>query len=756
MKKISLFFLSLFTLLLTSCNLGGTPSDKTDAESDELTDTKEVETVLVEGYELEMTCGSDFDENQITVKVTFTDETTAVYTKEALAFDYTNYDNSKAGKSIIKVTVIELNVSQNIEIEFVEEVKVKSIEIMDYQETIYLNEDYVESSVVIKVTFTDDSNKMYSDQDLTFDYSDFDNETLGKTEIGVRINELNITTKINIEVIINPNHEEPIAFKLLMIGNSFSDDTVQWVHEICDDLNIDFTIANLYIGGCTLATHLRNLNNNLSAYEYVSYDKNSKTWSRQANTSIAAALAKENWNYVSLQQGSSESGLANSYDDIEAIMDKVLALKGDVKFIWNMTWAYQQNSNHSNFGTYSHDQMTMYNAIINAVKTKVVPNERFVGIVPNGTAVQNARTSFIGDNLCRDIYCHLSLDFGRYIVGLTLVSMLTGADISKINYSPNLSKVYRDVAIESAINAINNPFEVTLSKYTEEEAYDLTNYIAIDYEPVGCAYWFSQDVNNYNKLITNASNSMNFVASKRFTKTELPVGSLIVCQNGYQYRTEAWVDDTLQATRPDNVSVKYVEVTEAWWGNYQYRAFNISATNGASLEFQLKEAINAFAIYVPKDLYSGNQKNPYAANDVTLFANKGLDINNYEAYDYIYSNGFYNSYNDSIILNINFFDETGTFCHQYLCTEGFNRNKLPVGSVIIVDSGYQYRPDGWITSAVNKNRPGNVSTNVVVVDEAWWGDYTVRGFNISSQPLSSINQIHYDVTQHFRIYIPKK
>ena len=93
-------------------------------------------------------------------------------------------------------------------------------------------------------------------------------------------------------------------------------------------------------------------------------------------------------------------------------------------------------------------------------------------------------------------------------------------------------------------------------------------------------------INNYNKLITNASNSMNFVASKRFTKNELPVGSLIVCQNGYQYRPEAWVDDTLQATRPDNVSVKYVEVTEAWWGNYKYRAFNISATNGASLEFQ--------------------------------------------------------------------------------------------------------------------------------------------------------------------------
>ena len=29
-----------------------------------------------------------------------------------------------------------------------------------------------------------------------------------------------------------------------MVENSFGDDTVQWVHEIGDNLGIDFTIAN--------------------------------------------------------------------------------------------------------------------------------------------------------------------------------------------------------------------------------------------------------------------------------------------------------------------------------------------------------------------------------------------------------------------------------------------------------------------------------------------------------------------------------
>ena len=74
----------------------------------------------------------------------------------------------------------------------------------------------------------------------------------------------------------------------------------------------------------------------------------------------------------------------------------------------------------------------------------------------------------------------------------------------------------------------------------------------------------------------------------------------------------------------------------------------------------------------------------------------------------------------------------------------------------IVDSGYQYRPDGWTGSVKNPNRPGNVTTNIVVVDEAWWGNYVVRGFNIATKTSAAINQIPYEVISHFRIYVPKK
>lgn len=337
-------------------------------------------------------------------------------------------------------------------------VTVSSIEVIEYDKTVECGQFYNEESVKVEVTFSDETNKVYSGDELGFDYRDFDIYTPGEQTIRVMVVSLKVSENITVEVTRR-------QIKILMIANSFGDDTVQWVHEIGDDLGIDFTIANLYIGGCVLSTHLNNLKNDKAAYEYVTYNKTTKTWSRKPNTKISTAMAMEDWDYISLQQGSYDSGRAFSYDVIDQVMDEVLKLKDDVEFIWNMTWAYQQDSGHANFNLYNHDQMTMYNAIIDAVQTKVVPNERFKFIVPNGTAVQNARTSYIGDNLCRDIYCHLTYDFGRYIAGLTIVATVAQVDISSVMYSPNLNDIQRAIAIESATNAILNPFRITESRY---------------------------------------------------------------------------------------------------------------------------------------------------------------------------------------------------------------------------------------------------------------------------------------------------
>ena len=138
----------------------------------------------------------------------------------------------------------------------------------------------------------------------------------------------------------------------------------------------------------------------------------------------------------------------------------------DTKVVFNMTWAYQADSTHTQFPDYNSDQMTMYNAIIAATQEKVS-----YSVVPNATSIQNARTSLLGDTLTRDGY-HLSGEGnmqgtgthnGRYIAALTFFGKLSGIDLNKITYYPtNVTETDYTLSIQAAIAAIKNPFEVTL------------------------------------------------------------------------------------------------------------------------------------------------------------------------------------------------------------------------------------------------------------------------------------------------------
>jgi hypothetical protein len=132
-----------------------------------------------------------------------------------------------------------------------------------------------------------------------------------------------------------------------------------------------------------------------------------------------------------------------------------------------MTWAYQKDSTHEKFVNYQHDQMKMYEAILDAVKTCVLSTGEFAAIVPVGTAVQNARTSYLGDTITRDGF-HMSIPFGRYLAALTFGRVLTGKSVEGIAYAPDgVGEDLKAIAIESVENAVKAPFEVTQSAFTK-------------------------------------------------------------------------------------------------------------------------------------------------------------------------------------------------------------------------------------------------------------------------------------------------
>ena len=97
--------------------------------------------------------------------------------------------------------------------------------------------------------------------------------------------------------------------------------------------------------------------------------------------------------------------------------------------------------------------MKMYTSIVDAVK-KAANLVGIKKIIPSGTAIQNARTSFIGDHMNRDGY-HLDLTIGRYTAACTWFEALTHQNVTENPYSPEgMDPIHKKAAQMAAHNAI--------------------------------------------------------------------------------------------------------------------------------------------------------------------------------------------------------------------------------------------------------------------------------------------------------------
>ena len=302
--------------------------------------------------------------------------------------------------------------------------------------------------------------------DITIDKGTFDATVVGKYTITVYYKpNASIYTTFDINVTNK-------SIKILMIGNSFSDDTSDLAPYMLDELGYVYEFGNMYISGCSIDTHYSNATGNKAEY-YFRYWENGEWTTRYTgkNVTLEYGVSFKDWDVITFQQASGSSGLPETYANLGNLMEYVKgkATNKDVQFMFNMTWAYATGCTRSYFANYDKDQMKMYNAIINTAQT-VVRDQYNLPIIPCGTAVQNARTStsFKGSLeslLTRDGYHLTKASNGRYIAALTFVSFVTGEDISNITYTAKNTNTTKkkNTCIESVVNALKNPFTITQS-----------------------------------------------------------------------------------------------------------------------------------------------------------------------------------------------------------------------------------------------------------------------------------------------------
>lgn len=252
------------------------------------------------------------------------------------------------------------------------------------------------------------------------------------------------------------------AIKILAIGNSFSEDAAEsFVDDLAKANNIDVIIGNMYIGGCSLETHWNNANNNSAAYSYRKIVNGVKT--TLSNKTIQQAIADENWDYITFQQVSQYSGKYVTYFPyLPNLMNYVknLATNPNVQYCLHRTWSYSETSTHSEYDYYRKNQMIMYDSIV-AVTNKVAEQVGINIIIPAGTAIQNGRSSYIGDNFNRDGY-HLTVGLGRYTAACTWFEKLLGVSVLGNTYVPtNVTADEAKIAQNAAHYAVLQPDAVT-------------------------------------------------------------------------------------------------------------------------------------------------------------------------------------------------------------------------------------------------------------------------------------------------------
>lgn len=222
--------------------------------------------------------------------------------------------------------------------------------------------------------------------------------------------------------------------KILAIGNSFSQDATRYLQEIAASAGENLFVRNLYIGGCSLEMHAKNIKENAPNYDY---EENTHSLEK---ISIPDALAREDWDYVTVQQVSGFSGKIETYEPyLTEVLNTVKTICPNAKIALHRTWAYEIDSIHGHFAYYLKNQMNMYHAIKEA--TGEAAKNHDLPIIGTGDFIQHLRTippfdyKSGGTSICRDGF-HLSFDYGRFAAGLVWFKFFTGKKAANVTFAP--------------------------------------------------------------------------------------------------------------------------------------------------------------------------------------------------------------------------------------------------------------------------------------------------------------------------------
>ena len=211
--------------------------------------------------------------------------------------------------------------------------------------------------------------------------------------------------------------------KVLVISNSFGLDANRYLHQIGRAAGVTLDVTTLFIGGCPLDRHYRNMLSDQPAYDLIF--NGSHTGFR---VSLAETLLSNNqYDIITLQQASPKSPKYNTYQPYaQELYDYIKTCQPQAKILLHQTWAYGQGSKSLHDRGYeTHHAMF---ADIEKSYGQCHEDLGTDGIIPSGKLMATLLESGI-ETVHRD-NVHASLGLGRYALALLWFRMLTGRSVA--------------------------------------------------------------------------------------------------------------------------------------------------------------------------------------------------------------------------------------------------------------------------------------------------------------------------------------
>lgn len=250
------------------------------------------------------------------------------------------------------------------------------------------------------------------------------------------------------------------SIRILAIGNSYSQDAMeQYLYDLFKAEGTEAVIGNMFIPGCNLETHWENVSENKNSYFYFKITRGEMKLISNSY-GLADAIKNEDWDIITLQQSSILSWDYSTYDPFLQNLIDWIRENTDAKILFHQTWAYSEDLIIRSYSHNIKSQNLMYENITESVKKALEEHLQILDVIPVGTAIQNGRSSSLGDTFNRD-GTHLEMTYGRFTAACTWYEKISGKSVLDNTYSPEFDSASAFVAKNAAHFAVLNPFSLT-------------------------------------------------------------------------------------------------------------------------------------------------------------------------------------------------------------------------------------------------------------------------------------------------------